>query len=192
MEDILTKYLDKQEYFQSDNQSDKKRFLDITHGITISDNIFQKIFDENGKYLQHLESKSYSRHDQSFSKYFYNDKIIKINHLNKNKKTLLTQKIINSNTIKGIHTHHDLLLEIKENIIDDSCIPSIEQFLHIEDFSLAIFTINQQIEIIYNLISKEIVFRIYYPINKKQIQSLSELLSDFEKIIQVKRITLFS
>jgi len=188
MEEILTKYLNKQEYFQND----KNRFLDITHGITISDNIFQKIFDDNEKYLHHLESKSYSRHQESFSKYFYNDKIIKIDHLNKNKKTLLNQKLINSDTIKGIHTHHDLLLETKENIIDNSCIPSIEQFLNIEDFSLIIFTINPQMEIIYNQISKEIIFRIYYPINKKQIQLLCELFNDFEKIILVNRITLFS
>jgi hypothetical protein len=188
MENILTTYLDKQEYFQANNN----RFLDITQGINICENIFQKIYDQNDKYLKHLESKLYSRHQQSFSKYFYDDKIIKIDHLNKNKKTLLTEKLINTDTIKGIHTHHDLLLETKEIITDDSCIPSIEKFLNIEDCSLAIFTINPQMEIIYNLISKEIVFRIYYPINKKQIQLLSELLNDFEKIILVNRITLFS
>lgn len=182
MEETLIQYLEKQEYFQGENT----RFLEVSIGNNLSDNVFQELIDTDGKYFQHLESKSYSRHHEEFSRYYFDDQIIQIDHLNKNKKTLFSDLLITYQKVKDVHNHYDFLLETREIDIDSSCIPSQDKFLNIEDFQLEIFTPNPHMEVIYNLKTKGVCFRVYYPANKKQVEILSEMISELEKIIPCK------
>lgn len=180
MEETLIQYLEKQEYFQGEN----KRFLEVSIGKLISENIFQEFIDNDDTEYKRLESssenKSNSRDYRKFSRYYFDDKIIEINHLNKNKKTLISNLLISHQKVKSNNGEHDLLLETKEVVIDKSGIPSQEKFLNVEDFELEIFKPNPHLEIIFNRHKQTISFRLYYPANRKQVGILAKILSEFK------------
>lgn len=176
IEESLIKFLEKQEFIQGETT----RYLEISFGKFQSENIFENLVD-SGNISTYLDSKNYDNYQTELSKYYFDNYLLEIDSLNKNKKTLKECNLVSLQRVKTETTNYDLLLQTKEFKIVQSP-PSQDKFYLIEHKKYKIYNPNTHIHIIYCLDDKSITFNMSYPVNIKQVKLLSGLLGEIKNL----------